>query len=211
MSVAFIGHHRIAGKFAGTLLRGTATRWRSLYTGAVRIGDPLSRYELTATPGFHERVDVSRILTFTHIIAMVRFPVLFLLAASAIANAQAPKQPSDNASRPGFRPNAGQYDSVVNRPYDSGVLFALQSRLFYRNAVQLSFGLTLEFVNAGLAVTVSGESQFEYPLNIYYGPRAYWRENVPQFASVRYAQIYPGIELEWFLSSDAGTQLRVVV
>ena len=129
-------------------------------------------------------------LTLVHLLA-------FVLVVATISNAQ------------GFRPNAGQFDAARNQPFDSSVLFTLQDERFYQTSVDVAAGLTIQFVNANLAAVVTGESLLAYPVNIYYGPPSYWRENVPQFSTIHYAQIYSGIDLEWHTAPDA--KLRILV
>jgi len=92
--------------------------------------------------------------------------------------------------RLGFAQNVGQYDSDV--------LFGLGDQLFYRNKVQLTWALSVRFANANQSTTAVGVNPLAFPLNLYLGSDpTQWREHVPHYATVRYAQIYPGIDAEW--------------
>jgi hypothetical protein len=113
-------------------------------------------------------------MRFRHCVALLRFPALLLLAT--LASAQ------------GFRPNVGQFDAARNQPFNSSVLFTLQDERFYQSSVEIVAGLTIAFVNANPAATVTGENPLAYPVNIYSGPSSYWRENVRQFSPVHYIQ-----------------------
>ena len=89
----------------------------------------------------------------------------------------------------GFEQNVGQYGSDI--------LFALDYRVLYRNRVQLIPDISMQFANGNPFAVVSGQAPKPYPLNLYIGPDPKrWRENVSHFGAVRYAQIYPGIDLE---------------
>jgi uncharacterized protein (TIGR03437 family) len=89
----------------------------------------------------------------------------------------------------GFEQNLGQYSSEV--------LFALDQRILYRDRVQLTDGLSMKFIDANPSPAVTGRNPRAFSLNLYFGndPKL-WRENVPHFATVRYAQVYPGIDIE---------------
>ncbi len=92
----------------------------------------------------------------------------------------------------GFDRNVGQYESSV--------LFAFDEQIFYQSSVQLAPQLSIQFANASPLAIVSGMNPAAFPLNLYLGsdPKR-WRENVPHFATVSYAQIYPGIDAEWLI------------
>lgn len=90
----------------------------------------------------------------------------------------------------GFEQNIGQYDSDV--------LFVLGQRIFQQQKMQLSSGLSAEFAGASPLTVVEGKSAVGFPLHDYRGAdRQRWRENVPHFSTLRYAQIYSGIDVEW--------------
>jgi uncharacterized protein (TIGR03437 family) len=92
--------------------------------------------------------------------------------------------------QPGFEQNLGQYASDV--------LFALDQRVFYANRVQLVTGLSLQFVNANATVAVTGQAPRGFPLNLYFGSDSKkWLENVPHFKTVHYAQVYPGVDVDF--------------
>ncbi len=103
----------------------------------------------------------------------------------------------------GFEQNVGQYNSDV--------LFALDDRIFYQNRVQLTYTLAVRFGDANPSAAAVGKNPVAFPLNLYLLPYPeWWRENVPHFSTVRYAQIYPGIDADW----NCGTglpMLRIVV
>lgn len=106
----------------------------------------------------------------------------------------------------GFEQNVGQYGSDI--------LFALDARILYKNRVQLIPDISMQFANGNPFAVVSGQAPKPYPLNLYMGsdPKR-WRENVSHFGTVRYAQIYPGIDLECntFNQGDGLPAFRFIV
>jgi uncharacterized protein (TIGR03437 family) len=109
---------------------------------------------------------------------------LILVTASHLVNGAVIPPPQR-----GFAQNVGQYSSDI--------LFALDDRILYKDRVQLSAGLTIQFVNANPSTVVTGQNPRDFPLNLYIGtdPKQ-WHENVPHFKTVHYAQIYPGIDID---------------
>ena len=142
------------------------------------------------------------------IVSQVR-PLLAKLAWSAFLLFSALLFFTALAHAQGFRPYVGQFDGSRDQPYDKDVLFALQGQRFYRNAVEIFPGITFSFMDSNTSVTVMGLNRLAYPVNIYSGPIANWRENVPQFSTVRYEKIYPGIDMEWKAAPDS--KLRFIL
>ena len=96
-----------------------------------------------------------------------------------------------------FEPNTGQWNSRVRffaRTADSRLLLTAQE-------AELSAGdsaLSLSLVQANPAPRIEGLDPLPVRANYFIGRRGDWRTDVPQYRRVRYAGVYPGIDLVYY-------------
>jgi hypothetical protein len=104
----------------------------------------------------------------------------------------------------GFQQNIGQFSN--------GVLFALNDFVLYPTQFQLASGVTMRFANSNPFPTITSADPLSYTLNDYRAadPRL-WREHIPQFNTVKYWQIYPGVDLECVARSEKSNPFRLIV
>ena len=94
--------------------------------------------------------------------------------------------------RQGIEQNVGQQNPDV--------LFVYGDQAFFPGRVQLTgvAKLSVAFSGSNAAARPEGRDRLAFPLHLYRGADAHqWKENVPHFATIRYQQIYPGIDAEW--------------
>jgi hypothetical protein len=102
-----------------------------------------------------------------------------------------------------FERNQGQSDPRVKflaHGSGYGLFFTKDSAvLSFRPSVHSSSALSMELVNANSRSEVKGTDHLPGKSNYFIGnDPAKWHHDVPQFARVRYASIYPGIDLVFY-------------
>jgi hypothetical protein len=124
------------------------------------------------------------------------------LAAPAAANRTAARV--DLGQLPmSFEPNQGQTDPHVKflaRGAGYGVfLTADQAVLTLRSNASTSSVVRMQLAEANPAATAAGTSPLPGKSNYFIGnDPAKWHSGVPQFARVRYASVYPGVDLVYY-------------
>ena len=102
-----------------------------------------------------------------------------------------------------FERNQGQTDPRVKflaRGSAYGLFLTTESAVLkLRHSPDASSVLSIKFSNANPRPTVTGEVELPGKSNYFIGnDPAMWHRNIPQFARVRYARIYPGIDLVFY-------------
>ena len=102
-----------------------------------------------------------------------------------------------------FEPNQGQTDSQVRflaRGAGYGLfLTSNQAVLRLRAAGKSSSVLSMQLSGINPGATATGNSQLPGKSNYFIGnDPAKWRRGIPQFARVRYQNVYPGIDLVYY-------------
>jgi hypothetical protein len=103
-----------------------------------------------------------------------------------------------------FEANAGQWNRAVRYSARTGAY-----QLFFtpREVVLTHEGRTLgmSLVRSNPSPVIEGTDRFAGNTNYFIGPRSQWRTAVPQFSRVRYAAVYPGIDVVYY---GNGSQLE---
>jgi len=122
-----------------------------------------------------------------------------------------PRVPSTFAHVPlSFEPNQGQSDPQVRflargsgfglyLTKDEAVLALQHSVVSHRHSVQKLSVLSMRLTNANPNADMTGNDQLPGKSNYFIGndPRK-WHHDIPQYARVRYSNVYPGIDLVYY-------------
>jgi len=103
-----------------------------------------------------------------------------------------------------FEANAGQWKPPVlysARTGDSHIFFT--SRQVWLAAGDRTVGISLEGANR--APVVEGDGRLRADVNYFVGSRGQWHTGVPQYERVRYAGVYPGVDVVYY---GSGSQLE---
>ena len=108
-----------------------------------------------------------------------------------------------------FEPNRGQADPTVQfLSRGGGYLLSLSptgSRLVLRNGTishPTSNILQMRWTGGNPAATVAGEARLPGRVNYFIGRNASrWHKDIPTYAKVRYAALYPGVDLIYIRQS----------
>jgi hypothetical protein len=132
-----------------------------------------------------------------------------LLAAVAVpdlAHDPAPNRPGvhvDLAQLPlRFEPNQGQTDPRVDflaRGAGYGLFLTADHAVLTLRSSQKSSIVRMRLAGGNPAATVTGASLLPGKSNYFIGnDPSKWRRNIPQFARVRYQDVYPGVDLAYY-------------
>lgn len=129
---------------------------------------------------------------------------ILCLAIVFAAEARLPAQSSKESPTPiFFVENGDRYDDTVRFHVEhatGGVLFEDRAIIFRETGRD---DLRLEFPGANRAARVRGEQPLETRMHYLVGPERDWRVDVPTCARLRYADLWPGVDLVLDAARDA--------